>query len=279
MPISRGGGGYGPPAAPQAEVVTALDWDGAGNVRRMLYWDNPFPIYGSVDGVTYLFKVYPREITRHASVAGDRHWTTFFWGNSDDDDTPPSTFTWDSGAFIANTYYGAHPYPTTPPNATTSKWEISVGSVDPLGADVTYDRWYTQAFRAWRQSSSITNHEFYYDLDLWTSSGGTQGMMSHQVNHAEWADTNPPIPRITMGQAAWLDLPSNEEANMRIRSIQFFDKLLTVQQCIDEHATPGSSGITAWYKNINPTASDVTDKSGSGHHGQWRGTTAATWTG
>lgn len=259
------------------EAPTSLYWDGTGDVRKMLYWDNPFPIYGSVDGVTYLFKVYPREITRDPSVAGDRHYTTFFWGNSDNDDTPPSTFTWDTGTYLANTYYGAHPYPTTAPNSTTSKWEISAGSVDTVGADVVYDRWYTQAFRAWRESAAITHHEFYYDLDLWVSSGGTQGRVTYDINSVDWADQNPPIPRITMGQAAWLDLPSNEESHMRLRGIQMFDRLLTVQQCIDEHANPGSSGIQAWYKNINPKATDVLDKSGSGHHPSWRGVPADTW--
>lgn len=260
------------------QPTTALDWTGEGNVRRMLYWDNPMPIYGSVDGVTYLWKCYPRQITRHASVAGDRYWTFLFWGNSDNDDsTPPSElFAWDGG--VANTYYGFHPYPDPAPNGTSSQWEISVYSNDQRDTTVTYDQWYTQACRVWRQSSTITHHQYYWNLDLWTSSGGTQGMTERTVDDVTWADTNPPIPRITMGQASWGDVPSDEECNARIRSIQFFDRLLTVQQCIDEHASPGASGISPWYRNINPTGSDVTDKGGAGHHPSWRGTPAATWT-
>ena len=266
---------------------SALDWDGTGDVRSMLYWDDPFPIYGNGTnasgtarghGVTYLMKVYPRQITRDASVAGDRYWTFFFWGNSDNDDStsPGQLFSWDSGS--PNTYYGAHPYPNTPPNGTSSNWEISVYSGDTQGAAVGYNQWYTQAFRAWRASSSVCNHEYYYDLDLWVSSGGTQGRVTAQVSDAGWADTNPPIPRITMGQAAWLDVPSNEECNARIRSIQFFDQLLSVQDCIDEHATPGSTGVQAWYRCINPKSDDVLDRSGNGNHGSWRGTAAPTWT-
>src|SRR5262245_15325657 len=36
-----------PPPPPPAGSISGLDFTGAGNVRRMLYWDNPFPIYGN----------------------------------------------------------------------------------------------------------------------------------------------------------------------------------------------------------------------------------------
>src|SRR3989449_1820672 len=86
-----------------------LEWPGNGAVRRMLYWSNPFPIYDA----TYIFKVYPRKKT-----TGDNHYyTTFFWGNN-------GNFTWDTRD-IANTYYGAHPYPIPAPLGP-GQWEISV---------------------------------------------------------------------------------------------------------------------------------------------------------
>lgn len=264
---------------------SALDWDGTGDVRSMLYWYDPFPIYGNGtnasgtargDGVTYLMKVYPREITRAGSVAGDRYWTFFFWGNGTTDDTPSGVFSWDGG--VPNTYYGAHPYPNPAPNGSNCNWEISVLMQDITGPQVEFDRWYTQAFRAWRASSSVCNHEYYWDLDLWTSSGGTQGRITYQVNDSGWADTNPPVPMITVGQAAWMDVASNEECNARIRSIQFFDTLLSVDDCIDEHATPGATGVQAWFRCINPKSDDVQDRSGRGNHGTWRGTAAPTWT-
>src|SRR5262249_28868442 len=86
------------PAVPGSSGSYGLDFPGDGRRRRMLYWRNPFPIYDA----TYVFKVYPRKKTSGAH----RYYTTFFWGNDGE-------FAWDRGN--ANTYYGAHPYPTPAP--------------------------------------------------------------------------------------------------------------------------------------------------------------------
>src|SRR5262245_29966326 len=127
-----------------ATIQYGLEWPGNGTVRRMLYWSNPFPIYDA----TYIFKVYPRKKTTGLY----RYYTTFFWGNN-------GTFTWDAGN--ANTYYGMHPYPIPAPGGP-GQWEISVYSNDFVtGNEVEWNRWYTQAIRVWRESTSITHHEFY----------------------------------------------------------------------------------------------------------------------
>jgi hypothetical protein len=134
----------------------------------MLYWHNPFPIYDA----TYIFKVYPRKKTSGQY----RYYTTFFWGND-------GTFIWDGGN--ANTYYGAHPYPIPAPSGP-GQWEISVNSNDYVtGSEVQWNRWYTQAFRAWRESPSITHHEFYWDLP------DTSKVLSHTVVD-QWAHQSPP---------------------------------------------------------------------------------------
>src|SRR5215831_9838696 len=115
-----------------------LEWPGDGAVRRMLFWHSPFPIYDA----TYIFKVYPR---RKDASFNSGYYTTFFWGND-------GTFIWDGGS--ANTYYGAHPYPVPPPSGP-GQWEISVESNDFVtGSEVQWNRWYTQVFRAWRESAS-----------------------------------------------------------------------------------------------------------------------------
>jgi hypothetical protein len=127
-----GGGTHGARAA--APTVYGLEWPGDGAVRRMLYWHNPFPIYDA----TYIFKAYPRKKT-----GSFNYYTTFFWGND-------GTFVWDGGN--ANTYYGAHPYPIPAPQGP-GQWEISVYSNDYVsGSEVQWGRWYTQVFRAWRES-------------------------------------------------------------------------------------------------------------------------------
>jgi Bacterial Ig-like domain len=245
-----------------------LEWPGNGAVRRMLYWLNPFPIYDA----TYVFKVFPRKkIVPTNSPTG--YYTTFFWGNNGD-------FFWDGRN--SNTYYGAHPYPTPPPNGP-GQWEISVAANDFVtGSEVQWDRWYTQAFRAWRESPSITHHEFYWDLP------DTSKVITHTVVDAGWASTNPPVPAIVMGQspnlngASWGGYPGWEEFNGIIRGVQIYSGLLSVTDIQSEIASPMSTtaGRNAiWYLNLNPRPSDVTDKKGTGtpHNPSWDGTTALEW--
>jgi hypothetical protein len=237
-----------------------LEWTGDGNVRRMLFWTNPFPIYDA----TYIFKVYPRKktVSQHGPYL---YWTTFFWGN----DGP---FTWGSGS--CNSYYGAHPYPEPAP-AGPQQWEISVNCNDYLnGTQVVWDRWYQQAFRAYRDAQGRTHHEFYYD---WPD-------QSKRVEKTvDWAPVNPPRPIISMGQSAWGSYDGDEEFNGIIRGIQIYAGNLSPNDIGAEIAQPLSTTAGRnfiWYLNLNPRPSDTTDKKGIGtpHNPQWRGTTALEWT-
>jgi len=243
-----------------------LEWPGDGAVRRMLYWHNPFPIYDA----TYIFKVYPRKKTTGTS----RYYTTFFWGND-------GRFDWDSGG-SPNTYYGAHPYPIPPPTGP-GQWEISVNSNDYVtGTEVQWDRWYTQAFRTWRESPSITHHEFYWD---WPD---TSKVITQTVVDPQWANKNPPIPAIVMGQApdyngaSWGGYPGWEEFNGIIRGIQIYSGLLSMADIQSEITAPKSTQAgqnLMWYLNLNPRPNDVTDKKVTGilHNPSWSGTTALEW--
>jgi len=248
-----------------------LEWPGNGSVRRMLYWSNPFPIYDA----TYIFKVYPR--AKQPAGSGqpypNGYYTTFFWGNN-------GTFVWDGG--VANTYYGAHPYPIPAPNGP-GQWEISVASNDYVtGSQVQWGRWYTQAFRAWRESASVTHHEFYYDLP------DTSKVITRTVNDPGWADRNPPAPAIVIGQApnlngaSWGGYPGWEEFNGIIRGIQIYSGLLSVAEIQAEIASPKSTSTgqnRIWYMNLDPRPSDVLDKKGTGtpHNPSWDGTPALQW--
>jgi hypothetical protein len=245
-----------------------LEWPGDGSVRRMLYWSNPFPIYDA----TYVFKVYPRrKLVPRDSPTG--YYTTFFWGNN-------GNFVWDAGH--TNTYYGAHPYPYPPPNGL-GQWEISVWSEDiTTGTAVSWGRWHTQAFRAWRENRCLTHHEFYWDLpDL-------RKVLRYDIPDCDWAHRNPPAPAIVVGQApdyngkSWGGYPGWEEFNGIIRGIQIYSGLLSVSEILAEIATPESTPAgrqLIWYLNLDPRPSDVADKKATGvpNDPAWSGATAAEW--
>jgi len=252
-----------------ASTIYGLEWSGDGTIRRMLYWSNPFPIYDA----TYVFRVYPRK--KPVPPFPNGYYTTFFWGNN-------GTFTWQNGN--ANTYYGAHPYPIPAPNGP-GQWEISVYSNDFVtGTEVGWDRWYIQAFRAWRESPTITHHEFYWDLP------DTSKVIRTTVTDAGWASSNPPSPAIVIGQApdnglgqSWGGYEGWEEFNGVIRGIQIYSGLLTVDEIQAEIQSPLSTvngRARIWYLNVNPRPSDVSDKKGIGtpHNPSWAGSTAIEWT-
>jgi hypothetical protein len=261
-------------AAPmQAPSTTqyGLEWPGDGAVRRMLHWQNPFPIYDA----TYIFKVFPRKKT-----TGDnpRYYTTFFWGNN-------GPFAWDTTTIpytLPNTYYGAHPYPVDPPMGP-GQWEISVAGQDKTtGTEVEWNRWYTQVFRAWRESADVTWHEFYWDWPDQTK------VIVVRVQDPVWGSVNPPNPAIVMGQApnvggvSWGGYPGWEEFNGVIRGIQMYSGKLSLDDIKAEIAAPKSSTAGAgsiWYLNLDPRPTDVTDKKGIGtaHNPSWDGTTALEW--
>jgi hypothetical protein len=256
----------GPVAGTPAD--TGLEWSGneSTTFERMLLWSSPFAIYDA----TYMFKVYPRKKT---TGSNPRYYTTFFWGNN-------GTFTWDSGA--ANTYYGGHPFPVTAPLGP-GQWEISTNSNDyTTGVEVVWDRWFTQVFRAWRESATLTHHEFIWDYDDWLANGTS--ILTRTNNDVGWADTNPPAPAIFVGQGpnvggvSWGGYAGFEEYKGIIRGMQFYDALLTMGNVASELASPGSVR-SPWYLNVNPKPTDITDKSGNGHHPSWIGADRpALWT-
>jgi hypothetical protein len=261
------------PRSTPSTTSYGLEWDGTGPSVRRLQWINPPPIYGSTDGMTYLLRVYPRKKTVPPHPNG--YFTTFFWGNN-------GTFWWNGGN--AGTYYGAHPYPTPPPNGP-GQWEISVDGGDYVtGSEVQWDRWYTQAFRAWRVSATETRHEFYYD---WPD---TSKVITTTINSATWAQTNPPSPAIVMGQApnvgsaSWGGYAGYEELNGILRGIQIYDGLLSLADITQEIASPKSSvkgAASIWYLNTDPRPTDVADKKGTGtaHNPTWAGGPANEWVG
>jgi hypothetical protein len=247
--------------APKAQTgIAGLDFPGNGSTVRFR-WMNPqnieLPIYGpNGRGVTYIWRAYPRQ---QAS-----YYTTLFWAN-DDGSCNLSAWFWQNGNI--NSTYGAHPYPNPPPNGTNHFWEIAIEGQDIVkSTNIVYDRWYTQAFRVWGAPGNVKHHEFYYDLP------DTSKVITYTTNRSNWGDSLPPGPALTVG-----DAPHNCGAEVYkgvLRGFQFYNNLLSVSDIQNEINSPRSTAAGSaaiWYLNLNPTPSDISDKSGKGHHPSWVG--------
>jgi hypothetical protein len=229
-----------------AAQAFGLDFPGSaatsGTIR--FRFTNPLAIYPA----TYIWKVMPRQ--------QNGYYTAFFWGN----DGP---FYW--GPTSPDTYYGAHPYPSPPPNGSAHKWEISVYGDDYVSSqNVEYNRWHTQALRVWSDGAG-KHHEFYWDLP------DTSRVIRVDVPSG-YGNIMPPSPALTFGDAPWNQ--SNEIMNGVMRGFQIYSVTLTLNDVLAEIKSPRSTSNGAshiWYLNLNPTPSDISDKSGSGHNPSWVG--------
>jgi len=87
---------------------------------------------------------------------------------------------------------------------------------------------------------------------------------------------------LTFGQSAWVTYPGNEEYCGPCRHLIVWQSAaiglsdLAAIAALDTNASvlsycSGHSLPTPWYLNMNPTTTDITDKSGSGHHPAWIG--------
>ena len=243
-------------------AITGLDFPGSAGVTRTMRFkftnpqDNGLPIYGpGGNGVTYIWRAYPRQ--------QPGYYTAFFWGN-DDGQGNINTFTWVGGG-VADTYYGAHPYPRLP-DVNGHDWEISTEQNDYVNGAVMDDRWYTQALRVWSDATG-KHHEFYWDLPNTDD--------NHRVTRdspTSWGNRNPPAPALTWGDAPWN--PGKEVWNGILRGFQIYSALLSLSDIQSEATTPLSTSTgrnNIWYLNVNPTPTDISDKSGRGHHPVWVG--------
>lgn len=242
---------------------TGLDFPGSAAVSTTMRFkfvdphSNGLPIYGpGGNGVTYIWRAYPRQ--------QPSYYTAFFWGN-DDGAGNLNTFLWVDGRG-ADSYYGAHPYPLSPPNGNTHAWEISVEQADFTNGTVEYNRWHTQALVVWSDGGR-KHHEFYWDLPKTDSANRVV-----RVSDLAWGNRTPPHPALTWGDAPWN--PGNEVWNGVLRGIQIYATKLSVDEILSEVSQPlstarGASSI--WYLNVNPKPDDISDKSGKDHHPLWVG--------
>jgi hypothetical protein len=236
-------------------VIYGLDFQGSastsGTVR--FKFTNPLDAYPA----TYIWRAYPKQQSSY--------YTAFFWGNDDGKGTL-DTFLWTSNGG-ADMYYGAHPYPKSPPNGSTHNWEISVEQNDFQNGSVVYDRWYTQALVVWADSNGYKHHIFYWDLPNTDSAHRVE-----RVSDPDWGNRTPPSPALTWGDAPWA--PSEEMWYGMLRGIQVYSTNLSLANILNEANTPLSTPAGAaniWYLKTNPTPSDISDTSGAGNNPVWVG--------
>ena len=221
------------------EQLTGLDFPGNVAVTTTMRFEftSPFAAYPA----TYIWRAYPRE------QAG--YYTSFFHANNN--------------SFFNNQleYYGFHPYPEPPPPLVgIQKWEISVdGGNDITGDPVVFNRWYLQVAVV-SKDGSATHHTYYWDWPDTTT---------HKIRRTGALYAAAPNPAIMVGDNPWN--PGEEVYDGVLRGFQFYDVALTPSEIAQEIAAPGSVR-QPWYLNLNPTPTDISDKSGNGHHPAWVGT-------
>ena len=131
--------------------------------------------------------------------------------------------------------------------------------------------WYTQGARVWSDGNG-KHHEFYWD---WPNTDAAHKVIwnSPPVNNT----VNPPAPALTFGDAPWQ--PGQELCSCTLRGIQIYSSLVSLAEIQSELTAPQSTatGIASiWHMNINPTPTDISDKSGAGHNPSWVGANRAT---
>ncbi len=226
--------------------IFGLDFPGNDAVSTTMRFEftSPFAAYPA----TYIWRADPREQLGY--------YTSFFHANNSSDFNNQLE------------YYGFHPYPEPPPPQTgIQKWEISVdGGSDITGDAVVFNRWYLQVAVVSKDGAN-TRHTYYWD---WPDT-------THKIVWVGSLYAAAPNPALMVGDNPWN--PGEEVYDGVMRGFQFYDVALTPSQIVQEIAAPGSFR-TPWYLNLNPTPTDITDKSGNNHHPSWVGNERPTlWTG
>jgi hypothetical protein len=212
---------------------------------------------------TYIWRAFPR------NVHSQNFWSSLFYAK-------------DEGApFTGNTqpyrFYGMHPIGDgsgrdyrngTLLSSIPPRWEISMDGDDFVGRQVTFGQWYTQVVRVQLiNAGADAQHEYFWNWpDTTADNTTTTGGLITRVQSGAGSIASPTSPLICVGANPWN--PGNEIYDGILRGFQWYDAALTNAEIALELANPGSVR-TPWYLCLNPTPSDITDRSGSAHHPNW----------
>jgi hypothetical protein len=247
-------------ASAAGEAITGLDWPSNGEgSTRFRFTGAALP---TIQPLTIIWKINPTQQTGY--------YTTFFWAED--------SFTFFNDDVSEDPYFGCHPYPQGGAGGNVHNWEISMQGADDIvdengnNTTVTKGQWYSQAAVA-SLSSDVLTVSFYWNLTV-----STNRIIQRDTTDS-WGDgTGWTSPALTFGDAPWsLDA---EQMSSIFRGLQIYQAVLNTTQILalsdcDTNAcvasTASAQGVTPWYYNMNPTPSDISDKSGNGHHPGWVG--------
>lgn len=123
-------------------------------------------------------------------------------------------------------------------------------------------------------SGTTLRHKYYWDLS------DTSKVITQDINLSQLE--SPSSPDFYFGSSQWRDGhgaagtgSTDESPGCTLRFMKLFNAPLVAADIVSEAAfnsnsATTSAGISAlWYSNINPTPTDVADKSGAGHNPSW----------
>lgn len=198
--------------------------------------------------------------TRYRAQTGAGYYTNFFDGRSD-------------GGFLGdNTYVGAHPY-------NNGLFEISAEGGDETNGQnghstaVTLGQWLRQSFVCRAGSGGNTISEFFYD-----HAAGMDWFIRRATVNGVGLVNSSISRKLVIGENYW----STERGCCDMRGMYIVNSAISAAHmaaisALDTDAAVlaycTANSITLHYLNSNPTPSDISDKSGAGHHPQWMSAT------
>lgn len=214
------------------------------------------PIWGPSNvGVTVIRKISCTSVSGHGAPG----YYAQFW------------YTQGDGNFNgANPYWGAHPYPISPPSGNTHEWEIAGSSLDYRDTNggspksVVYGTTFVQAIKAERVDASNKKVRFYLDLP------STAASDIIDTGNQAYADGNPPSPLITIGDSPWYASFQHERFGGVLDAIKIFAVALSEADILSEAGdfsqVVTSSGLSSiwWGKNGFNSVDDLTCSYGTG---------------
>jgi hypothetical protein len=250
-------------------AITGLDWPSNGEgSTRFRFTGAALP---TITPLTVLWRIYPVQQTGY--------YTAFFWAED--------TFTFFNPDVVLEPYFGCHPYPQGGAGGTAHNWEIAVQGQDDIEDEngnstvVTKGQWYQQAAVATVVGGDL-NVNFYWNV------GVNLNRLINYRSTGTWYDNQTwTSPAMTWGDAPWS--PDAEQLSGILRGIIMVQSELSTthitnlsgyERDADVISYANTNSITLWYLNMNPTPSDITDKSGAGHNPAWVGANRPTlWEG